>query len=146
MVKDAEYYVAVFIDNHPRIQRNDDIAKLGVNIVGLLVDFKGEIPPASNFKKDTIGWRADKMRTVSADYQQSIALMMMLTKKQFRAVIQHYYLLNRWPEDSQVRLRTKEQIAQYLGIDCHPWAILVNRAIHVLNEIIGQNKFAECEI
>lgn len=145
-MKDAEYYVTVFIDNHPLIQCNDDIAKLGVNIVGLLVDFKGEIPPASNFKRDTIGWRADKMRTVSADYHHAVALMLMLTKKQFKAVVQYRFLLNRHPEDSEVKLRTKEQIAQYLGVDCHPWAILVNRAIHVMNEVIGQNKFAECEI
>lgn len=113
--KDAAYYVRVFVDNILAHQINDEISHLGTNVVGLLVQFKGHIPQASNYKTDQIGWRVDAMRTLSADFEFARKLLDLLTKKQRQAVIEYHYWINRHPQDSETRLRTREAVARYIG-------------------------------
>lgn len=137
MIKTAEYYVRLFVENYAVVAYNDELAVLGPHLNGMLVDFLGEIPQSSNFKSDAVGWRAERMRQVSEDFYKSLQLLRLCTEKQRRALIYWAYYKDRLPDGAEKRLYSKESVARYLCVDATSFYELIQRGEDRINAELG---------
>lgn len=135
-MKTAEHYVKVYVEHHATACDNSELAVLGPNLAGLLVDFAGEIPRGSDFKPETIAWRAERMRRVHPDYVQAISLLAALTPAQRTAAVQWAYCRDRRPEKCRQRLISKKLVAEWLGLDYETFRRHVSDAHRAIEAII----------
>ena len=135
-MKTAEHYVKVYVEHHAQAADNSELAVLGPNLAGLLVDFRGEIPTSSGYKCDTVGWRAERLRRIHPDYVQALSLLAALTPAQRTAAVQWAYCRDRRPEKCKQRLISKKMVAEWLGLDYETFRRHVSDAHRVIEAII----------
>lgn len=136
-MRTAEYYVFLFVDCYANAALNDELVVLGPHLNGLLVDFLGEIPASGNFKSDSVGWRADRLRIVSKDFGEASRLLSYCTEDQRAALCRWAYLKDRQPEGAQWRLRTKDDVAKFLHVDLDYFKQCIRQGYDRINAQLG---------
>lgn len=136
-MKTAEHFIKVYVENHPRVLENDELASLGPHVVGMLVDFRGEIPQGSGYKPETVSGKAERMRTIHRDYVRALDLMTLLSPRERRACIEWAYWCDRRPPDYKGRLITRQSVAEYIGEPYESWSKAVQRGHDRINAYLG---------
>lgn len=136
--RDAEQWVQLFVDYYPQATGNAETAVLGVTTLGMLVDFRGEIPTGGGYKSDGVSWRIDRMRRVHPDFVQAFNLVSLLSGRPLRACLEWAYWRGRRPVDSNKMLQTRKDVAAYLGEAYEPWALSLWRGHDEINASLGK--------
>lgn len=134
VTKDARHYCFVFFNNVENATLNNEIAKWGPTTLGIFFDHRGQMPESSLHKRDTIGWRVDRLKHVHRDYARAAELMRVLTATQAQALNAWVGHRGTFPPDAKCRLYSREQIARYLDIDPASFDELICRALDRINE------------
>lgn len=139
-MKTAEYWVHVWIDNADIEAMNNELAVLGRSVVGMLVDFRGEIPQGSGYKPDTVCARADKLRRVAADFRRAQELVAKLSHEEFLSAVEWVFLKGRNPPDADGRIISRQDAYRYMRgtSECfEQWNRAINRAFDKINAQLG---------
>jgi len=136
-MRDAEHYVKVFVESTLTARDNAELAVLGPSIMGLMHDFRGEIPRGSDYKPETVAWRAERLRRLHPDYIRACELVMLLSEAEFDAAIEWaYHQDRRWP-GYDYRIITRFAVAKHCGRDYGAWIKALERGHDRINAALG---------